>query len=358
MLVAVAAGRVLAGARAVAPLWCLLFGIGLLDTACAGCAVPIECGGARHPPGEQPVLSATRGRDGATINELVVFGDSLSDTGALLAQSHGIAPNPDGYFAGRFSNGPIWVDYVADALSLSAVSHAYGGAATHGDPGATPRPFDAAVDEYLDCVDGDVDGDDVFALWIGHNDYYQGADDTDAVVDNALAALQRLVDSGARQFLVPELLPLSGTPRPVQESAGGLDDDTADERVQAHNAALRDGLDQLEQSLDVTIARAVPRRMRDRVLAAPTLLGLQDTTTACYSGDVYWFTGGQADMCDDPDGVFFWDGVHPSTRVHCAYAIEMLRALREAGLAGAPRDDDALLDDCRSVVGALGPPSR
>jgi phospholipase/lecithinase/hemolysin len=332
----------------------LAVAVAVLGTSsCAGCGVRVECGGAKHEAGDAPVLDAALPLDGSVAGELVVFGDSLSDTGALLSQSFGVAPNPDGYFAGRFSNGPVWVDYVADALGLPSDGHAYGGAATTGDAGGTPKPFDAAVDQFLACAPDTLAPTSLFALWIGHNDYYGGAADPPAIAAATIAALDALAARGARHFLVPELLLLTGTPRPVEESRGGIDGATADERIVAHNAALQVGLDELEAKYDLAIARARPARMREQIVAQPALLGLTNTSDACFTGDVYWLTGGSGDICGEPDVHFHWDGVHPTTRVHCAYAVEMLGALADAGLAELFMDDADLLRRCRLIESAL-----
>lgn len=334
---------------------CLLpvLACGLLLSSCAGCGVNVECGGVRHVAGPTPVLAATYRSDAPAPDELVVFGDSLSDTGALLSQSLGVAPNPDGYFAGRFSNGPNWVDYVADALGVASDDHAYGGASTHGDPSAIPKPFDAAVSEYLECTPDELASTSVFALWIGHNDYYGGASDPPAIAAATLAAVEALAARGAQRFLIPELLPLTGTPRPVEESESGIDGSTADAHIAAHNEELSAGIEQLRAELHMQIGRARPADMRKRILEQPSLLGIENTSDACFTGDVYWLTGGSGDICDAPDLHFHWDGIHPATRVHCAYAIEMLRALGEVGLLDIPSDDLDQLRRCSAVQGRM-----
>ncbi|KAG2437173.1 hypothetical protein HXX76_005837 [Chlamydomonas incerta] len=66
-----------------------------------------------------PSLRAAQQQQLAPIT-LVVFGDSLSDTGNVFAYSHGALPNPAAYYRGRFSDGPIWVDHLAAILSGSS----------------------------------------------------------------------------------------------------------------------------------------------------------------------------------------------------------------------------------------------
>ena len=82
-----------------------------------------------------PVLAAA-----GPLREVVVFGDSLSDSGnvfvateAVLAEAIPVSPP---YFQGRFSNGPVWVDILAEKLGLQlrpflqgGTNFAFGGAA-------------------------------------------------------------------------------------------------------------------------------------------------------------------------------------------------------------------------------------
>ena len=78
-----------------------------------------------------------------TAGKSYVFGDSLSDTGnVFLAAGAGAPPV---YFNGRFSNGPVWHEYLTgDTLALSpfltgiigdasnGINFAHGGARTYG----------------------------------------------------------------------------------------------------------------------------------------------------------------------------------------------------------------------------------
>lgn len=313
---------------------------------CPSCGVEMECGGVLQEPGQTSPIHGTSVPDVASFERVVIFGDSLSDTGALLAQSFGIAPNPNAYPNGRFSNGIVWVDHFTDALQIPSVSHAYGGAKTTGDPGAIPKPFDAAIDEYLSCRNGSVSSTELFVLWIGHNDYYQGAKDPSAIASNTLRGMRKLFDAGARSFMVPEVMPLTGTPSPFSEDGAENDDDFVDGLTDGHNASLRQGLDALAMELNVAIARPVPARMRERILADPALLGLVNTEDACYTGETTWPNGGEAEICEAPETYFYWDGVHPSSKVHCAYAVEMLRSLSEMNLIDVVIDEDARLSDC------------
>jgi hypothetical protein len=56
------------------------------------------------------------GTTALAYSHLVSFGDSLSDNG-----------NSDGYGFGVYSNGPVWVDYLADDLDVDLLDMAYGG---------------------------------------------------------------------------------------------------------------------------------------------------------------------------------------------------------------------------------------
>ena len=51
------------------------------------------------------------------ITGIVAFGDSLSDTGNTFLAA-GIPPAP--YYQGHYSNGPIWLEYLAGRLGVAA----------------------------------------------------------------------------------------------------------------------------------------------------------------------------------------------------------------------------------------------
>ncbi|MDE2240767.1 MAG: autotransporter outer membrane beta-barrel domain-containing protein, partial [Rhodospirillales bacterium] len=118
----------------------------------------------------------------AKAGNLYVFGDSLSDDGNLYKLT-GLPPAP--YYEGRFSNGPVWVEYLpalAGLNSSSANNFAYGGAFT-GDltiggvnigtnleaaslPGINTEIADFAA------AGGSFSGNDVVTLWGGANNYF------------------------------------------------------------------------------------------------------------------------------------------------------------------------------------------
>jgi phospholipase/lecithinase/hemolysin len=66
----------------------------------------------------------------ASFDEIVIFGDSLSDNGNLVFIENQPEPDPELYYQGRFYNGPVWVEYLADPQHLNAplTDRAIGGA--------------------------------------------------------------------------------------------------------------------------------------------------------------------------------------------------------------------------------------
>ena len=50
------------------------------------------------------------------ISTVVVFGDSLSDKGNIYEYTKHRMPAAPGYYQGRFSNGPIWPELLANQL--------------------------------------------------------------------------------------------------------------------------------------------------------------------------------------------------------------------------------------------------
>ena len=122
---------------------------------------------------------------GNRVTRVVVFGDSLTDTGRLKQRLKIFPGRP--YWIGRFSNGPVWPEYLGMATGLGVQSHAYGGAsATRHDalPGASLyaqiRDFgqffvsgsiELQINDYIQqtLVDGHIERVDTtaFLIWGG-----------------------------------------------------------------------------------------------------------------------------------------------------------------------------------------------
>jgi phospholipase/lecithinase/hemolysin len=123
------------------------------------------------------------------VTRIVVFGDSLSDTGSLRRRLK-LAPRQP-YWVGRFANGPIWTDYLEVSADLALQNHSRGGAmATQREPmsseeliqrlytggqflvsGSITHQIEQYSEHYLGD-DGLTHGDgSVAVLWAGANDY-------------------------------------------------------------------------------------------------------------------------------------------------------------------------------------------
>jgi hypothetical protein len=72
---------------------------------------------------------------GDKVTRVVIFGDSLTDTGRLKQRLRIFPLKP--YWIGRFSSGPVWPEYLAMATGMGVQNLAYGGASA-ADPDALP----------------------------------------------------------------------------------------------------------------------------------------------------------------------------------------------------------------------------
>lgn len=268
----------------------------------------------------------------AAYSELVVFGDSLSDNGNFLALTGGRFPSPDyGYATGRFSNGPVAVEYLAGTLGLTLTNYAVGGARTgtpagggsdnyvddSGQGAALGLPpnylngtgLQAQIGQHLST--GPADSDALYVVWAGPNDYFLSSSLlSPETVPNAIAnlntAISTLYDAGARNFLVPNMANLGLTP--ALQAEGALAAGLATLRSAEHNLALA----QLLGALDLTLTEGDFRTvdvfglLNDAALN-PDQYGLTNIDAPCQT------TPGCA---GDPAGYLFWDGVHITTAGH------------------------------------------
>lgn len=174
---------------------------------------------------------------GGSFDTVVVFGDSLSDNGNLYAVDASKVPAAT-YYQGRFSNGPVWAEYLTDddRLDCTLVDVAYGGAKTQG---ATPPGLVEQVTLY---TAGPLPDDALFVIWIGANDFLDGGTDYATSVANIEDALEDLATFGAENILILNLPNLGAIPRML----GTGNEANATTLTQAFNTALAAAVDDFQ----------------------------------------------------------------------------------------------------------------
>ncbi len=264
------------------------------------------------------------------FDSLFVAGDSLSDDGNLFAITSQlaaaypdlVAPTPPSppYFAGRFSNGPVWVEHLADRLGLedAAVRNvAQGGAKTAGHTAydqappqlqgalrqAGVRGVRGQVTEYL-AGRGPVSADGLYVVWGGALDYLSqpplgGRTAVARTVTKVRTTVSRLAAAGAEHFLVPNLPDLGRIPRTSGDPAVATALSTL---TDAHNAALATTMDRTARQLDLDIRLLDVARYFDEAFAS--VRGFANVTTPCIT---------RPDACAD---ALFFDDLHPTARAH------------------------------------------
>lgn len=252
--------------------------------------------------------------------QLFAFGDSLSDIGRLFAAS-GLPLSPP-YFQGRFSNGPVAVEHLAQQLGLqisTATDFALGGAQTgRSNIGDTAT---LNLGGLLDQVDqfkaqaGSLGAgpEDLYLVWAGSNDFLsQPADPIAAVtaaVANITTAVSSLAQSGAKNILVAKTPNLGRVPVSLQ--SGFLQAGTL--LSVAFNSALETSLKALALP-NTNIILADLFSQSEAIAQNPASFGFTNITTPLLNGL------SPVSPTADPNQFFFWDLVHPTTRVHGLFA--------------------------------------
>jgi len=265
--------------------------------------VAVFCGGAR----------------GGDITGIVSFGDSLSDVGNFFAATGGASPPSPPYDAGRFSNGPIWVEYLAHDLGVVAptasssggTDYAYGGAMT--GTGYTSSTFFGAtanvpnigtqITSYLST--NTPNASQLFTIWGGANDFLNGGQTNPLVpVSNIGTEITTLANAGGRQFMVANL-PLLGEVPYALKNLSLAQRQGLDQLTIGFDFLLQAEVTQLQQSLGVQIHLLDIATLFQNVIANPSQYGFTNVTSDAIDDGVY---SGQ--------GYLFWDAIHPTTAGH------------------------------------------
>jgi phospholipase/lecithinase/hemolysin len=264
------------------------------------------------------VLGATGPAAAAPYSEIVVFGDSLSDTGNanLGFLDGGVAAVPP-YYEGNFANGPVWVEVLADRLGLPAPEPSLAGGSNYAWGGAESGPglsffgtpnVGMQIDSFV-AARRRFHGDELVVIAAGSNDFaWRPPWGVGHAVENIRKHLADLAAIGAATFLVANS-PAIGQ-KPTQ-----------------FNQLLQKELDKLDDKLGVKILLFDMAALEAAMRQNPADFGLTNfTDPACPGCGIGIPAPDAADtIVPNPDEYFFWDDIHRTRVVH--------RALGEAAAA-------------------------
>lgn len=299
-------------------------------------------------------------------NKLVIFGDSISDTGNVLSLTTAFTATPFPTFPGaegRFSDGKVWTEYLAEGLGLPTAANpsnlfftgasgpsgviaigapggsnfAYGGARTGlgGSAGATTGLLSQLINwngqTFGTSLTKAADPNALYVIVAGANDLRDArsafssnsAGDAAArsnaattTASNIVNAVSLLANAGAQHFMISSLPDLGKTPEAtfLGVTAASTDITLKFNSALAANAA---GLDSGFMTLtgrDLDIRSLDFYGLFESVAANPGAYGITNITTPCIIPGAPTFYFIPQSVGNDCAHSAFSDPLHPSSR--------------------------------------------
>ncbi|EXI74801.1 MAG TPA: SGNH/GDSL hydrolase family protein [Candidatus Accumulibacter phosphatis] len=304
-------------------------------------------------------------------SDLVFFGDSLSDTGNVLSLTTAFSPPPFPSFPaapGRFSNGPVWTEHLAQGLGLAGnaapsnllfagapgvipigaqggQNFSFGGARTGLDGSAGPTTglsgqliaWNGSVFNPATGLTRAADPGALYVVLAGANDLRDartanpGATAGDAAARTAAAqltagnvsnAIGLLAQAGARHFLVSSLPDLGLTPEATTLGNVAASTDVT-LKFNAALAAAMAALDALflgQAGIDLDIRAldffGLSNSIHQDAVGTGSVYGISNVTAPCIApvAPGAYFVPGSVDLNCAVSA--FSDDLHPSAAVH------------------------------------------
>jgi cholinesterase len=304
------------------------------------------------------LLVAPPRESAAQFTGLYAFGDSLSDLGntynvlggsgsdQFIYSLLGYTASPGRYDAGRWSDGPLWVEHLNNQLGLPALQRnsgtmalatgtnfAYGGATSGaGYKDGIVANLQTQVTSYLTLAGGTGSPTGLYTVWAGGNDVIDyiaaGSPNTPAGIDqlattmaaNISTAVTTLYNAGARHFLVANLPALGDKPDYVNTPNQAF----ANDIVTTYNPKLAQSLVNLQvQFPELELTPWDVYTDFNGLLQNPGNFGFTNVTDGAFSSAGAY----PGTVAANPNQHVFWDHTHPTAPGHAllgGYAYDLV----------------------------------
>ncbi|MCX6878151.1 MAG: SGNH/GDSL hydrolase family protein [Verrucomicrobia bacterium] len=246
-----------------------------------------------------------------SVSGIYNFGDSLSDVGNTSLATGGTRPGP-GYFNGRYSNGPVWVERLAARYGQPAPTtsltgghdSAWAGAYTAGG-GSVPTLVQQAgmfvsTSSFLPT--------DLATVWGGANDFFfSDPFDFTSPAANIGTVITTLAGGGAKNVLLLKLPDFGDLPETLAGGAGAIA--VGHNFSIGFNGLLDTMVPSLEASLGINIWLLDMFGIGKELQNDPAAFGLTNLTEGALP------SGHAADASE----YAYWDTVHPTAQIHTLF---------------------------------------
>lgn len=278
-----------------------------------------------------------------SFDNVVIFGDSLSDSGNVALYSTGTqsryTTNPGKTAAELVAEG---LGYTVSPSLAGGTNYAWGGAGVSNSlyTGIPTLPQQLAL--YLSSTNGSADANTLYEVWGGANDIFgliqtsgvtlsQLVSGTTTAATTELSLLSSLKSAGANYVVVYNLPNMGLTPSALEQ--GATVSSYLTQLSTLYNSTLSSGLDSLSSS-GLNIVPVNVYGLLNEIIANPSAYGFSNVTNeacgvgssslACGpagSGATYTYAAGTN------ASYLFADGVHPTTATHVLLAQAVLAEL-------------------------------
>jgi phospholipase/lecithinase/hemolysin len=281
---------------------------------------------------------------GNSYTQIVSFGDSMSDTGNLYDSieyygGKGMPAAPSN--RGRFSDGVVVIEAMANALNLPLVNYAFAGARS-GTDNLMPvygmqQGMLKQIQDLLDnqaSASTQLDANALYVLWTGPDDYYSNGNifnklTAGQITSNINQGMTRLYKRGARHFFVPQMPDLSITPS-AHDHNKTLSNYLVNAKARSAEFAsqLGSALQAFAKQYPQATVRTFETYTYSQARMAQAAAEGNNVTEPCYTPV---FPGVPGPVCAHPDKYLFWDANHPTSAGSIVIGTDFAKAV-----VGAP----------------------